>query len=196
MLKDMNRREFLKMLTLGTTGLFTASTFIPRLSFGATGKLEIKEPGAKSIPQYGKFEARIDADTQYTNPFDPGEVDIQVHFLAPTGERHVLPAFYDEEDGQPVWKVRYAPTSPGNHRYYAALGDQRTEEFAFECVSSDRDGFIRLSPHDYRYFQFDSGKPYFAVGHNVCWTDDYEHYFRRMADHGEKRRHGGCGCRV
>lgn len=173
------------MLTLGTTGLFTASTFLPRLSFGAAGKLGIKEPEEKSIPQYGKFEARIDVDTQYTNPFDPREVDMQVHFLAPTGERHVLPAFYDEEDGQPIWKVRYAPTSPGSYRYYAALGDQRTEECAFECVPSDRDGFISLSPHDYRYFQFDSGKPYFAVGHNVCWAEDYEHYFRRMAEHGE-----------
>ncbi len=192
----MNRREFLKMTALDTMGLIAASASLSRLSYGSASKssnshnagankLKIVAPETKSIPQYGKFEARIETDVQYTNPFDPKEVDLQVHFSTPAGVIHTLPAFYDEEDGQSVWKVRYAPLSLGEYRYYAILGGRRTEEQIFRCVPSDSDGFIRLSPHDHRYFQFDSGKPFFAVGHNVCWTKDYEHYFKRMADHGE-----------
>ncbi|MEK9136822.1 MAG: DUF5060 domain-containing protein, partial [Bacteroidota bacterium] len=147
--------------------------------------LKITLPETRTIPQYGKFEARIETNLQCTNPFNPEEVDLQVRFLTPTGVTHTMPAFYDEEDGKPVWKVRYAPMEVGDYHYYAALGDARTDTQTFACVPSDRDGFIRLSPHDSRYFQFDSGKPYFAVGHNVCWADDYEPYFQQMAAHGE-----------
>ena len=171
----------------------TIPVFISGATMSFAYDLKIVEPEIKSIPQYGKFETRIKTDIQYTNPFDPEEVDLQVHFLTSTGATHTLPAFYDEENGQPVWKVRYAPMSVGVHRYYAVLGTQRTEEHTFECVPSDKDGFIRLSPDDCCYLQFDTGKPYFAVGHNVCWTTghsphwtkDYEYYFKRMAENGE-----------
>jgi len=186
-----SRREFLKKMALGATSSF--AMMVSRGSYGAGAKsgdarsagLSIVAPDAGSVPRYGKFEARIETSAQYENPFAPAEVDLLVHFLAPTGETHVLPAFYHEENGNPAWKVRYAPLLVGDYRYYAVLGDERTDEHKFRCVASDRDGFVRLSPHDYRYFQFDSGEPYFAVGHNVCWTDDYQHYFKRMAEHGE-----------
>lgn len=182
-----SRREFLKKMALGAMSSFTM--MVSRGSYGARNtrshEIDIVAPDAESVPRYGKFEARIEIIAQYENPFDPAEVDLLVHFLTPTGETHVLPAFYHEENGKPVWKVRYAPLLVGDYRYYAALGDHRTEEYTFKCVASDANGFIRLSPHDHRYFQFDSGKPYFAVGHNVCWTDDYEHYFKRMAENGE-----------
>jgi len=179
----MNRREFLKMTAIDTVGLLAATASLSRLSYGSEPKIVDSE--MESIPRYGKFEARIETDIQYKNPFDPKEVDLQVHFSTPTGATHTLPAFYDEEDGNSVWKVRYAPLSLGEHRYYATLGSWRSAERKFMCVPSESEGFIRLSPHDRRYFQFDSGKPFFAVGHNVCWTEDYEHYFKRMAEHGE-----------
>lgn len=148
--------------------------------------VRIARPEARAIPQYGKFEARIETNIQYSNPFSLEEVDLNVYFLTPSGIEHTMPAFYDEEDDQPVWKVRYAPMEVGSYRYYVVLGGtEKTAEHMFDCVSSDSDGFIRVSPDDYRYFQFDSGKPYFAIGHNVCWTRDYEHYFKRMAEHGE-----------
>ncbi|MFC1715053.1 DUF5060 domain-containing protein [Candidatus Poribacteria bacterium] len=178
-------------MTFGTMGSFAMMAFQGNHGAGAelgntrSAELSITYSDTGPIPQYGKFEARIRTDSQFTNPFDPAEANVQVHFLTPAGETHILPTFYDEEDGKAVWKVRYAPLSVGDYSYYAMFGDQHTGEHKFKCVPSDRDGFVRLSPHDYRYFQFDSGKPYFAVGHNVCWTDDYEHYFKRMAEHGE-----------
>lgn len=143
-------------------------------------------PEASSVPQYGKFEARIETNIQYDNPFSPEEVDLKVHFLTPASREHVMPAFYDEEEGQPVWKVRYAPMEVGRYRYYIVLGEtKKTAEQAFDCVPSDNNGFVRVSPDGHKYFKFDSGKPYFAIGHNVCWTDDYEYYFRKMAACGE-----------
>ncbi|MBM3212306.1 DUF5060 domain-containing protein, partial [Candidatus Poribacteria bacterium] len=147
--------------------------------------LNIMPPENQTIAQYGKFQVAIEAQLQYNNPFSPEEVDLRLHILTPSGLEHIMPAFYDEEKGQPSWKVRYAPMEVGTYRYYAKLKDFTSKEFTFECVSSKSDGFIRLSPDDYRYFQFDSGKPYFAVGHNVCWADDYEYYFKKMAAYGE-----------
>ena len=147
--------------------------------------LRLVPPDTTDIPRYGKFEISFRVDLAYDNPFSPDEIDLQVYFRTPTGLVHTMPGFYDEEDGKPAWKARYAPMELGVYRYYAVLGDHRTAEHKFECVPSDSDGFVRISEEDHRYFQFDSGRPYFAVGHNVCWTHDYEPYFRKMAVHGE-----------
>ena len=59
--------------------------------------LSITAPDVGSVPRYGRFEAYIETGAQYENPFDPAEANLLVHFLAPNGETHVLPAFYDEE---------------------------------------------------------------------------------------------------
>ena len=147
--------------------------------------LKIIPHESKEIPQYGKFEIAIEADLKYNNPFSPSEADIELHIITPAGEEHIMPAFYDEQDGKPLWKVRYAPMELGKYSYYAKLNQTQTDKLSFECVSNDNNGFIRLSPKDHRYFQFDSGKPFFAVGQNVCWTDNYKHYFEKMAEHGE-----------
>ena len=159
--------------------------FLILTSAKETIMLNIMPPENQTITQYGKFEVVIETNAQYKNPFDPKEVDIQLHFITPSGEKHIMPAFYDEEDGQPIWKARYAPMEIGNYRYYAVLGETKTDERKFECIVGESKGFIRLSPDDYRYFQFDSGDSYFIIGHNVCWTDDYERYFKNMAAHGE-----------
>ena len=109
----------------------TISVFVSGATLSSADDLKIVQPETKSIPQYGKFETRIKTDVQCTNPFNPEEVDLQVHFLTPIGATHTLPAFYDfvshankelrgkliEEDGQPVWKVRYAPMSVGVHQF-------------------------------------------------------------------------------
>lgn len=169
-----SRREFLKTMALGAMSSFTM--MVSRGSYGARNtrshEIDIVAPDAESVPRYGKFEARIEIIAQYENPFDPAEVDLLVHFLTPTGETHVLPAFYHEKSGEPGWKVRYAPLLVGDYRYYVALGDHRTEEYTFKCVASHADGFIRLSPHDYRYFQFDYGLQ--DGSYEIEWWDTYQ----------------------
>jgi len=132
----------MNMAAINMLALVAISLLVYQLSYGAVDgsgsdissssvSLEIAAPESKSIPQYSKFEIRIKTNVQYTNPFDPEEVNLQVHFHTPNGAKDLLPAFYDEEDGKPVWKVRYAPLSVGNYSYYAVLGDRRTEEHTF-----------------------------------------------------------------
>ena len=41
----------------------------------------------------------------------------------------------------------------------------------FNCISSDNPGFIRVNKKDNRYFQFDSGKSFYALGENLCWIE-------------------------
>jgi hypothetical protein len=139
----------------------------------------------KTVQQYDKFEVRIEADIKFPSPFGPQDTELLLHITTPWGRKHTMPAFYDEEFERPIWKARYAPMEIGIYRYYVTLGGVKTDDYTFESVPSDKNGFIRLSPKDYRYFQFDSGKPFFIVGQNVCWADDYEYYFRKMAEHGE-----------
>lgn len=73
--------------------------------------------------------------------------------------------------GPDVWKIRFAPTLEGVWRYRVrvrdagglALSDPRT----VSCVPSSGKGFLRVSPTDSRYFQFDNGEAATLIGQNL-----------------------------
>ena len=74
------------------------------------------------------FETSFRLDREVDNPFDPQVIDIQGHFYLPaTGERVVVPAFYDQDfaevqegtrhrlvpRGPGRWRIRYRPRETG-----------------------------------------------------------------------------------
>lgn len=83
-----------------------------------------------------------------------------------SGLEHLYP------QGDPAWKIRFTPQSIGDWRYriratdangttvYPANGD-----LAFTVTPSDSHGFVRVSPTDPRYFEFDDGTPFVGLGH-------------------------------
>lgn len=89
------------------------------------------------------------------------------------GLDHIYPT------GQPVWQVRFAPRQTGRWRYrlratdaagttlYPAQGD-----LEFTVISSNRPGFLRVSPTDPRYFEFDNGTPFIGIGHQDSFETD------------------------
>lgn len=103
-----------------------------------------------------------------------------------------------EPSGPVQWRFRFCPSEVGTYRYRLSVvdlcGRAATEWRQFECRPSAENaagtGPIRVAP-DRRHFQFDSGEPYFAIGHNVCWPGkhrgilDYDRYFEKMAANGE-----------
>ncbi|NLE45689.1 MAG: DUF11 domain-containing protein [Chloroflexi bacterium] len=160
------------------------------------------QANATTVERYGKFEVTFDiVGTTATNPqfpYDPNAppgipagvgitVDglfsndnwattiTQPGFLHQEYERnryggleHLLP------QGEPVWKVRFAPQQTGPWRYRIRANDASgtsyyppTGDLSFIVVPSDSRGFLRVSEADPRYFEFSDGTPFIGVGHGA-----------------------------
>jgi hypothetical protein len=77
--------------------------------------------------------------------------------------------FYPTEDY--AWKVRFTPHQVGQWQYRLAVQDLggtfQTEPISFSVVSSSNKGFMRVSQSDPRYFEFDQGGYFPALGYNM-----------------------------
>jgi len=138
----------------------------------------------KTISQYSLLEIDITIDAPYKNPFSPEDVDISAHILGPDGKNSLLPAFFSGE--RSVWKVRYTPVISGDFSYFISLttpeGTWKSPVRQFSVKPSNGNGFIRKCKNNSRYLVFDSGKPFFGIGHNIAWVTDnnlekYKRYF-------------------
>jgi hypothetical protein len=158
------------------------------------------------VGRYAKIEVTFTLSRQYDNPFDPEQIDAAAQICTPSGKQIHVPAFPYQEFrathagdreqletvGATVWKVRLAPTEIGNYRLGLIARDAEGETTApailFAATASRSNGFIRRSMKDRRRFAFDSGRPYFAIGENVCWPRretplrDYRTWFGHLAD--------------
>lgn len=162
-----------------------------------------------TVPRFEKFELSIDLSASYDNPFDPAQVDLNAEFVAPSGKTAAVAGFFYQgyrnrvesnekarplldAVGSPCWKVRFAPAELGRYRYSLTLRNRfrgadeqvRWGPAEFQCVGSGNRGFLRVSPVSRRYFQFDDGSPFFAVGQNL--QNDWPQYIhsRLLADAG------------
>jgi len=167
------------------------------------------EPESGDVARYGKLEITSEAGGAWQNPYDPDEIDMWAEFTGPSGRAVVVPAFYHQgfqrigeadeaarpllkEAGPPRWKVRFSPTEVGDYSFVLGAkvrGVARPEsgQLRFRCVASDAAGFIRVSPLNRRYFQFDSGRPFFPVGQNL--QNDWPTY-----RHSRLLAEGGANC--
>jgi hypothetical protein len=159
------------------------------------------------VPRLGKFEAAVNLSKPYANPFDPDEILVQGHFVSPSQKEIVVDGFFFRDferrvegnreqltpKGQAEFRVRFAPTEVGEWKFWATAkdksGEAKSAAQTFRCVAAPARGFVRVSPSNPLYFEFDDGSPYFAVGENVCWsgskgTYDYDHWFGKLADNG------------
>jgi len=94
------------------------------------------------------------------------------------------------------WKVRFSPNVPGNWQFKLVAQDPsgRTETTpkSFTVSDSDHPGFLRVSRRDARYFEFDDGSYFPALGYNmnydrVSWTNpvlDNQANFEKMGQNG------------
>lgn len=169
---------------------------------------------ATSVPMYEKFELTFELDRAYTNPFDPEVVDVQGHFVSPSGNRVSVPGFYYQEyerslsedgferlipAGAPCWKVRFAPRETGRYSYWVTVDDAagRVESAAMNFQATaplDPRGFVRVSRSDPLYFEFGNGEWFWPIAINMRdggddasdqkGTYDFDHFFQRFEEEG------------
>ncbi|RPI98507.1 MAG: DUF5060 domain-containing protein, partial [Chloroflexi bacterium] len=160
---------------------------------------------AETIPLFGRWETSFALAENYSNPYDPAEIDVTATFRSPNGSSVRVPGFFMQpyedqctpadcpaEDlqptGEPAWHVRFTPNEVGSWEYTIeardAGGTETIQSDTFDVTASDNPGFVRTSG---RYFAFDSGSAYFPVGENLGWSSDesggiyaYERWLDRL----------------
>ena len=156
----------------------------------------------REVLRYNKFEVTFDLEGRWDNPFDPEQMKVDGEFTSPSGDVLVVPGFYYQEYrrmmtsgedsyepiGDPVWKVRFSPTGPGEYCYQVKVvnGDQiaSTDEASFLCSSDTANhGFIRISKTNPLYFEYDDGSPFFALATCKWWDNlaDIETHYAEFA---------------
>lgn len=122
-------------------------------------------------------ELEFAAETSYDNCFL--EVELQVEFCGPRGEKLRVPGFWD---GANVWKVRFAPVTAGEWSWHSVCnhaGDAglhgRSGVLAASAWSAaeladnpNRRGFIRVH-EDGRYFKYADGTSFYWLG-DTLWA--------------------------
>lgn len=163
-------------------------------------------PLTDNAARYEKFELAVTLDADFSNAYDPDDIRVEAEFQAPGGTTVTVPAFWyrdyalAEQTGRPAlrptgdwsWRVRFSPPQVGEYRYrvVATAGGETVESDwqTFSVGPSDNPGFVRVDPRNPRYFAFDDGTPYFAVGQNIAWANEpdvlgqYELWFDAMAE--------------
>ncbi|OGV95559.1 hypothetical protein A2W24_06705 [Microgenomates group bacterium RBG_16_45_19] len=72
------------------------------------------------------------------------------------------------------WKVRFAPTNHGNWQFRLTATDSTgtitTTPQSFTATDSDSHGFIKVAANDHRYFEFEDGTYFPALGYNMNYN--------------------------
>ena len=153
------------------------------------------------IPKYEKieitFEVKLSSATNYFYPYDNSPpsgiipktgINVDAIFTSPDGTLYKQPGFYYQEFLDQVksgkewfyptenykWKVRFSPNKEGTWKYKLkaidSSGTVESQEQTFNVISSANHGFIKVS-RDSRYFEYDDGTYFPALGFNLNGGD-------------------------
>ncbi|NQT32463.1 MAG: DUF5060 domain-containing protein [Candidatus Omnitrophica bacterium] len=167
-----------------------AGTFLCTLSAHA-GVIRKVTPSAETLGAYEMFEVTVSTRVGYKNPYDPENIDVSARIKVPGKSTIVVPAFFTGKRSQ--WKIRYTPVETGKFSCFIRVktpkATHNSPTFKFRVTASGRDGFLRRSANNGFYLTFDSGKPFFGLGHNIGWVTDnnigiYKRYFKDFKKYG------------
>jgi hypothetical protein len=197
------------------TALACLAWQVTAATFGATAdKLELRPATPGPVGRYAKIEFNLEWSRQYSNPYDPDEVEVALEIKAPSGSTLLVPAFFHQPyewlavdrggrkaewfypTGQPGWSARFAPAEVGPYSATAVVKDHagltRSKTIAFDSRPAPGKGFIRVSRDDPRFFEHEDGSPFFPIGQNVAFIGESQHLdtgkaatvFEKMAANG------------
>ncbi len=142
----------------------------------------------KTVHSFKPVEITVAGDFGAKNPYDYSDISVKGYFTSPLGKIFEADAFYMQEmihnggsntfsPGASGYKIRYAPHIRGKWKYRVRAfkaGKQiySSKEAAFDCLyDSAARGFVRVSPADPLYLEFDNGDSFFPIGLNMGWAD-------------------------
>lgn len=182
-----------KRISITIAAFLLASPCLVAIGLTASQEaLRVISPESPPSSQYETFEVAVEVSVPFKNGFDSEELDIHAVVASPDGKASLVPAFYTGRES--IWKVRYTPIVPGRFSYQIKMEslherhESKPEYFDVRAVDK-ADGFLRRNHNNPFYLAFDSGKPFFGIGHNIGWSTNnilsfYEKYFKRFKENG------------
>jgi len=151
--------------------------------------LPVTAAAADTVERWRVHEISFAAQGEYADPFS--EVELDVTFTGPGDITMVMPAFWD---GGGTWKVRFAPTEPGNWSYITSCSNTsdaglHDQSGLFTCVAYTgeleiyRRGFLKTEP-GVRYLMYADGTPFFYLG-DTHWSmpsEPFDDMFTTIVD--------------
>jgi hypothetical protein len=172
-----------------------------------------------SVNQYAKYEIVMNLSRTFPpdsfKPYypysdDPEGITIDAYFIIPSARTIVLPAFYYQDylrSGSPVptmtatnhfsWRVRFTPTEVGTYQYYIVIQDRSglsrypaSGTLTFNTVAFNSRGFVRVSPRNSRFLEFDNGQSFIPIASGRQWFGgqgrslEYEKAFAQFGANG------------
>lgn len=132
---------------------------------------------ADTVAKFEKFEISLDFKADFTNPFDPAQVDLQASFTSPTGKVWQIPGFYNYSSWTAVWMIRFSPDETGTWKYKVSIKDKTGVNDSLNRVfyvrPSAHKGPVRIAANK-RFLQHANGDSYFGVG--LWYNDSYAAY--------------------
>lgn len=129
-------------------------------------------PRTESVGVYEKLELVIELKAEFSNPFDPEEIDLQVEFTSPSGTTRRVWGFFNPTTADSVWMARFAPTEAGAWKYVVHVRDEHGtasgEPGSFTVTPSAHHGFVKIASNS-RYLQYDDGTSFYGIG---LWYND------------------------
>ncbi len=150
------------------------------------------------------WEARVAGVSGASNPYDSSAVQVDVAVQQPNGVTLRTPAFYYRgytrslvdgserlaADGVQEWRVRFTPQHAGVHQFRADQNGLSGASLQVEAKRArNESGFLRRTAANPRNLELSTGKPFVAIGLNLCWpqaggTFDYDQWLAKLAASG------------
>jgi hypothetical protein len=181
-----------------------------RTPYAQQQPLEIRRVVLPATPvrQYVCLEMNVELEATYDNPFDSSDIAVDARVTFPGGQPRSVSGFFFRPftrklengreqltpAGEPGWRIRFTPPVAGEYSVVVTVrdrtGQRQSEPVRFAATAGDDPGFVRVSPRDRRYFEFDNHRAFFPIGLNICWpgargTFDYDAWFPAFG-------HAGC----
>ncbi|KKS80855.1 MAG: hypothetical protein UV56_C0006G0003 [Candidatus Woesebacteria bacterium GW2011_GWC1_43_10b] len=168
--------------------------------------ISLVSPNPQTVRVYEKYELKFNVNTASNYPFfqydeNPPSgiaprigVSVEGVFTAPSGQILRQPAFYTtevskvgtgssmyfEETSNKYWVIRFSPQEIGTYQVSVSVQDASgitsQQIGTFNATAPNKDGFIKVSSSDPRYFEFTNGRIYWPIGPAWNTNNDYSKY--------------------
>jgi len=157
--------------------------------------------------QFERVELELRSPVTPSNPFDPNLARVDATITLPSGRSVRVPGFWYQAysrsienpaasrtdriekltpTGAPAWRIRFASPESGRHSVtidWVVDGNSgKSSTTDIEIKPGPRQGFVWSSPRNPSYLEHSTGKPFFAIGENLCMYEKREgtYYYERI----------------